>query len=72
MQVKPLLHGCDERLRNHRVDDWVDLIPFSTFDTKSLRFEGGVKTLLALTVIVIDNLANLRREQENRCHIQPS
>lgn len=31
-----------------------------------------VKTLLALTVLVIDNLANLRREQENRCHIQPS
>src|SRR5699024_4344082 len=47
------------------------LPPLRTFNAQGLGVKGWIQPGLALTVVVVDNLANLWRQQKHRGHIQP-
>src|SRR5699024_12850178 len=47
------------------------LPPLRTFNAQGLGVKDWIQPGLALTVVVVDNLANLWRQQKHRGHIQP-
>src|SRR5699024_11014589 len=47
------------------------LPPLRTFNAQGLRVKGWIHPSLALTVVVVDDLADLWRQQEHCGHVQP-